>query len=1598
MTRRLFTRSEFLLPARMIMILFVLIYFKGDANAALSSYTFTSVTGVALEDTVGTTQLIGTNADNTVAGVSAVTNIGFTFNFNGIAYTQFSVNENGLLRLGSVAVSVGSTAANSLAASTDLPKITAYFDDLKTVTGTVRYKVMGSSPNRKLVVQWNVTINGPNSTNSKFQVWLNETSGNVSFVYGQNMVLNSAQYSVGMVGTSTADFQSVTTSSNTSSISVVNNANTTAITSGQAYLFSIPPVCTTTPSPAASATNININPTLSWVAGAGYNNGYDVYFGTTSTPPRVSYKQAATTFSPGTLSPGTVYWWKVNPRNDSAAASCTAIQFTTAIAPGCTTTPSPAANATNVSPTATLSWVAGSGATTGYDVYFGTAPSPPVVSSNQVGTTYNPGPMTPGTIYYWKVVPINNGASNSSCSILQFTTTPAPGCANITAPSNGGTNIPTNQTLTWTAGSGTTTGYDVYFGTAASPPLVSTNQATLNYAPVGMTNGTTYNWKIVPRNGTAFASGCSTNTFTTASAPGCTTNPSPAASATNVALTPTLSWTAGSGVTTGYDVYFGTLSTPGLVSTNQAGTTYTPAALTAGTVYYWRVVPRNGSLIATCNTVLSFTTMSAPGCTTSPSPAAGATNVAVSGTTLSWTAGSGTTTGYNVYFGNIPSPPLVSTNQAGTTYSPGGLNPNTIYYWKVLPSNGSLVNNTCTAISFTTSVPPSCPNYVSPASAATNVNYYNCTLTWTSGSTNTTGYDVYLGTAPGPGVVSTNQPGTSYSANLSPNTTYYWKVIAHNGSILSTGCSEQSFTTTGLINYDVNRSTGISFTSIASTGNTVSSWKNGANTDDNLSNSVPIGFNFTYAGRTVSNFLVSTNGFITFNTATSATGGSSTPYGYTDDALSNYYANASTLVLAPMYNDMVCQGNSNLPSGLAQSIHYSLNGSAPNRILTVEWTGMELYVSAGPDLNFQIKLYETSNNIEFVYGRMDGYNGTYNTGYSFSAGLNSGNISNPPIAGEVFNQITINTRNFGVTPANTQIMIPDCNSKLTFTPGNYTPYVAPATAPPVNDNVANAITLPVNSSPCIDLCGTIYTSANATNSLIAPCSSSIADDDVWFKFTATNQNTTIKVISSVNYDGTVQLFDNGMVSLACGNATGVGLTEIINASLTAGQNYFVRVYHKGSGSGSGNTGQFSICISATPPPPVNDNCANRINLTVTQSPVFSQGTSTYSATASAGIPVCSVAGTNPDDDVWYSFTAVNTTEVVTVAGGVGFDAVLQVLNGTCNSLNPLVCVDQLHNGQTESVTLNNLVRNASYTVRVYHEGVGGGSGNFQIAVSSPPPACVQAMAPGNGDIDIPTFGTDLFWDSVPGADNYRIVFDTVFPPVRVLGVTTDMTINTGPLFGGKTYYWRVETGNATGFNSGCQVFHFATESTPINLTLRVFLEGYYTGNQTMLPLVNPLDTITDTITISLADSTRNIVYSQNINLGTHGWATAHFPLGVFEENWYLVIDQRNSLEIWSNGMFGIFSADTSYDFTNSATKTFGGNQKLLAANVYGMYIGDLNQDGVINADDMPQLIQDSQIFDNQIKLGDINGDGAAESQDCSVLENKFPLNLSVMIP
>ncbi|MDP2387027.1 MAG: T9SS type A sorting domain-containing protein [Bacteroidota bacterium] len=200
----------------------------------VNALSFSSGTGATLDPMAGATQVLNSGNDDTPTAAPAA--IGFTFNYNGVDYTQYSVSPDGWILLG------GATAANqftnAVANATNTPKIYPYWDDIATGTdGNVKTLVAGTAPNRIFIVQWFVTV--PRATggpaNSTFQAWLYEIDGRIEFRYG-TMGSAAMSSSVGLTAGVT-NFNCVTITGNTNSTSVANNANADQPVSGTIYTF-----------------------------------------------------------------------------------------------------------------------------------------------------------------------------------------------------------------------------------------------------------------------------------------------------------------------------------------------------------------------------------------------------------------------------------------------------------------------------------------------------------------------------------------------------------------------------------------------------------------------------------------------------------------------------------------------------------------------------------------------------------------------------------------------------------------------------------------------------------------------------------------------------------------------------------------------------------------------------------------------------------------------------------------------------------------------------------------------------------------------------------------------------------------------------------------------------------------------------------------------------------------------------------------------------------------------------------------------------------------------------------------------------------------
>jgi trimeric autotransporter adhesin len=266
---------------------------------------------------------------------------------------------------------------------------------------------------------------------------------------------------------------------------------------------------------------------------------------------------------------------------------------------------------------------------------------------------------------------------------------------------------------------------------------------------------------------------------------------------------------------------------------------------------------------------------------------------------------------------------------------------------------------------------------------------------------------------------------------------------------------------------------------------------------------------------------------------------------------------------------------------------------------------------------------------------------------------------------------------------------------------------------PFNNTCTNAVTL-TSGTTCVNTAGNIYTATNSSPTISAINCATGVTYDVWYRFVAQTTNPTISLSSVAFPNPNIQILSNNcggtFTSFFCGT------TSVATNHLTPGTTYFIRVYSTGTAPGSLAAGAFDICVTdpVTPPPP-NDECANAANLMVATVCTTINGDMAGATPSSPGLGF-SCSGPLAYD-VWYKFTAVNSTATVSLSGfGTNFlNPGIEVFSGSCGSLTSIACASG-----TSVAMAGILTAGATYYIRVYSSTAPPPNGNarFNICVTS----------------------------------------------------------------------------------------------------------------------------------------------------------------------------------------------------------------------------------------------------------------------------------------
>lgn len=137
----------------------------------------------------------------------------------------------------------------------------------------------------------------------------------------------------------------------------------------------------------------------------------------------------------------------------------------------------------------------------------------------------------------------------------------------------------------------------------------------------------------------------------------------------------------------------------------------------------------------------------------------------------------------------------------------------------------------------------------------------------------------------------------------------------------------------------------------------------------------PIGFSFVFNEITFDRFGINNNGWISF-------GQSALTPSVNINSSSSYNPLSATSTATPtLLRNRIAAFARDLQGQAGSTIRIETIGTAPNRVCVIQWSNYKRYstTGTGDNLNFQIRLTETSNMVEIVYGTFTATNATSST-------------------------------------------------------------------------------------------------------------------------------------------------------------------------------------------------------------------------------------------------------------------------------------------------------------------------------------------------------------------------------------------------------------------------------------------------------------------------------------------------------------------------------------------------------------------------------------------------------------------------------------------
>jgi hypothetical protein len=226
---------------------------------------------------------------------------------------------------------------------------------------------------------------------------------------------------------------------------------------------------------------------------------------------------------------------------------------------------------------------------------------------------------------------------------------------------------------------------------------------------------------------------------------------------------------------------------------------------------------------------------------------------------------------------------------------------------------------------------------------------------------------------------------------------------------------------------------------------------------------------------------------------------------------------------------------------------------------------------------------------------------------------------------------------------------------------------------------------------------------------------------------------------------------------------------------------------------------------------------------------------------------------------------------------------------------------------------------------------------------------------------------------------------------------TSATLLTGNLNATTHYQALVTNGSCASTVSSEAIVTIITTKT---LNLNLILEGLYNNNNTGILMNAASDdagphwgsTIADQVTVELHNGISPYALVQSFTnkiLNTNGTLSINDIPANLSGNYYIVIKHRNSIATWSNLPISFASSVINYNFTTSASSVYGDNLKPVGIGLFAIFVGDVNQDEVIDLSDLVDMDTDLTNGTVAYVVYDLNGDGVVDLSDLVAIDENL---------